>query len=125
MYDEVEKMLNEGKSGHPVEINYKSLDDWTPLHYACYEGHEDVADLLLNHGANANALTKFKRNSLHISVLRGYLNVAKVLLLKLRPFTGIKSTVTLSTKTVTLHCTLQLKVATKTSLSTCFQFTVL
>ena len=78
MYDEVDKILKEGKAGHPVEINYKSLDDWTPLHYACYEGHEDVAELLLSHGANANAITKFKRSSLHIATLRGYLNVVKV-----------------------------------------------
>lgn len=43
MYDEAEKILKDGKNGYPVEINYKSLDDWTPLHYACYEGHDDVA----------------------------------------------------------------------------------
>jgi ankyrin repeat protein len=34
---------------------------------------------LLKNGANINAITKFKRNSLHIATLRGYLNVVKVL----------------------------------------------
>lgn len=43
MYDEAEKILKDGKNGYPVEINYKSLDDWTTLHYACYEGHDDMA----------------------------------------------------------------------------------
>jgi len=33
----------------------------------------------LENGAEINALTKFKRNSLHIATLRGYLNVTKVL----------------------------------------------
>ena len=79
MYEEVKKLLKGGTNGYPVDINFKHLDDWTPLHYSCYEGHEDLVELLLQNGANVNTITKFKRNSLHIATLRGYLPVIKIL----------------------------------------------
>ena len=30
---------------------------WTPLHFACHGGMKDVVELLLNHGANIEAVT--------------------------------------------------------------------
>jgi ankyrin repeat protein len=30
-------------------------DNWTVLHKACYQGHEDVAALLIDRGANVSA----------------------------------------------------------------------
>ena len=32
-------------------------DGWTPLHAAVYWGHMEVAELLVEHGANMNAIT--------------------------------------------------------------------
>ena len=54
-----------------MEIDYKGLDDWSPLHFACYEGHDDIVDLLCKNNANINAKTKYNRNGLHIATLRG------------------------------------------------------
>ena len=40
-------MIHSGQNDYPVLIDNAGLDDWTPLHYACYEGHEDMAELVL------------------------------------------------------------------------------
>ena len=72
-YDEALKMLTEGLDGYPAEVNSKGLDDWRPIHFASYEGFDDMVDLLLKHGADINASTIFKRNALHIASIRGFL----------------------------------------------------
>lgn len=56
------------------------MDEWTPLHYACYEGHDDIVELLCSRHANINAVTRFNRNGLHIAALRGQLEIVKVLI---------------------------------------------
>ena len=33
-------------------------DEWTALHYASSKGHTDVVELLLNHNADINVVTK-------------------------------------------------------------------
>ena len=78
-YEEALKILKEGKDGYPAEVNSKGLDDWRPLHFASYEGYDDIVDLLLQHGADINASTIFNRNALHIAAIRGFLEVIKIL----------------------------------------------
>ena len=73
LYDEVLKIITEGKNGYPAEVNSKGLDDWRPLHFCSYEGYDDVAELLIKHGADVNAYTRFNRNALHIASIRGFL----------------------------------------------------
>lgn len=79
-YDEAKQILQKGENNYGVLVNHKALDDWTPLHFACYEGHDDIVELLCQHEADVNAVTKFNRTGLHIATLRGHLEVAKVLL---------------------------------------------
>jgi ankyrin repeat protein len=73
-------MLEEGENGYPVEVDCEGLDDWTPLHFACYEGHEDLVALLCKHKAMVNAVTRYSRNGLHIAALRGHFAVVKTLI---------------------------------------------
>lgn len=40
---------------HPALINRKDESGATPLHYATFGGHSDVARLLVQHGADINA----------------------------------------------------------------------
>lgn len=48
-YDEATNIILHGENNYPALVNHKGLDDWTPLHYACYEGHEDIVELLAEH----------------------------------------------------------------------------
>lgn len=50
------------------------------MHFACYEGHDDIVELLCEHEADVNAVTKFNRNGLLIATLRGHLEVVKMLI---------------------------------------------
>ncbi|KAI8961701.1 ankyrin [Daldinia sp. FL1419] len=74
----VEKLLVAGLNPNQVEVEYASADDgnpvnhagrrsrpghlisrtWTPLHLAARLGRDDIIELLLDHGANVNALSR-------------------------------------------------------------------
>ncbi|MFP3027769.1 MAG: ankyrin repeat domain-containing protein [Wolbachia sp.] len=52
----------------------------TPLHIAVRYGHKEVAELLLNKGANVNAIERRKWTPLHTAVRYGHKEVAELLL---------------------------------------------
>ncbi len=52
----------------------------TPLHIAVRYGHKEVAELLLNKGANVNAVERRKWTPLHTAVKSGKVQVAELLL---------------------------------------------
>ncbi len=57
--------------------------DWnndTPLHLAAYFGYRDVAELLLTHGADVNAINSYGRTPLHRAAFNGHQDIAKLLL---------------------------------------------
>lgn len=62
-----------------MEVDCRGLDEWTPLHFACYQGHADVVGLLCKQGAAVNAVTRYNRNGLHLAALRGHYEVAQTL----------------------------------------------
>lgn len=64
----------------PVEINAESLDRWTALHYACFEGFAEITLLLIQRGANPEARTSINRTSLHLCCIKGFDEVVKILL---------------------------------------------
>lgn len=37
-----------------VDLNKKNVGGWTPLMYACYIGHDNIVNLLLDAGVNVN-----------------------------------------------------------------------
>lgn len=55
---------------HGCMVNACDKKDRRPLHYAAYQGHEDLVRLLLNHGADVNV--KDKGVSFHISLVYVY-----------------------------------------------------
>ena len=59
-----------------------SIDDngETPLHCAAYQGHKDVAQLLLNDKADVNAKDSRGATPLHYAAIGGYKDVAELLL---------------------------------------------
>lgn len=38
-----------------AKIDAKTLNDWTPLHFAAERNNDKAAELLINHGADLNA----------------------------------------------------------------------
>jgi ankyrin repeat protein len=53
-----------------VEVNARRKDSWTSLHWAAFKGRAEVAQVLLDHGANAKLETKYGETGLHV-VSRG------------------------------------------------------
>jgi ankyrin repeat protein len=78
--DEVDSMLQ----ADPRRVNARDAGDRTPLHHAAGRGHREVAELLLQWGADANARAEgeFGRGitPLHTAALGGHLEVVKLLL---------------------------------------------
>lgn len=54
-----------------VSINQSDSGGVTPLHIACSHNYLDLACLLLQAHANADARTKLGRTSLHLAAMRG------------------------------------------------------
>lgn len=63
-----------------IDVNSTLLDDWTALHLASNEGHEEVVRILIEYGANIESETRMNRRALHIACIRGNLEVVKILL---------------------------------------------
>jgi len=56
--------------------------DWlgyAPLHWACYFGYADVAELLLDSGANPNLISDTARTPLEIAKAMDYDKIAELL----------------------------------------------
>ena len=65
---------------NPALVHSADSQGLTPLLYATDRGHSAVVQLLLGHGANANARTPSAVTSLHIAADRGRLDIAQELL---------------------------------------------
>ena len=55
-------------------------DGWTPLHWAAWIGHQDVAKLLLDGGADLNMVTQHGGTPLHWAANNGRKTVVQLLL---------------------------------------------
>jgi ankyrin repeat protein len=66
---------------HSQDVNARGFDEKeTPLHVASRQGHADVAQLLLEHGADADAQDDLKRTPLLRASEEGHVKVARLLL---------------------------------------------
>lgn len=65
--DLVKDLLSSG-----AQVDATNEDGWTPLHFAAFYDHTDIVRLLLDRGADANAVTsKDRRTPLHCAAVRG------------------------------------------------------
>ncbi|XP_067653128.1 serine/threonine-protein phosphatase 6 regulatory ankyrin repeat subunit A-like [Haliotis asinina] len=63
-----------------IDINGNDDNKMTPLLLAAYHGNSDVLELLIEKGANALAVNRKSRNSLHLSCTGGHVDAAKYVL---------------------------------------------
>ncbi|KAN0142123.1 Ankyrin repeat-containing domain protein [Lactarius tabidus] len=49
-----------------VDVNARRKDSWTPLHSAAFKGRLEIAQVLLKHGADANAATAWGETALQL-----------------------------------------------------------
>jgi ankyrin repeat protein len=63
-------------------LNAHSYDGWTPLHLSAFFGHSDLANALLDRGADVNARStnSMKNTPLHAATAGGQLELVRVLL---------------------------------------------
>ena len=71
--------VNAGK-GDSIKLRGFSKTGVTALHLAAHAGNADIAELLLDNGAQIDARTLNARTALHIASIHGSLDVVKVLL---------------------------------------------
>ena len=75
--DAVRKYLND----NTVDVNGKDRWGWPALYWACENGHCDVAELLLDHGADINATTSnYGVTPLMAACYSGHTSITKLLL---------------------------------------------
>ncbi|THC92087.1 hypothetical protein EYZ11_008440 [Aspergillus tanneri] len=68
------------KNGRTTDINIpETIHGWTPLFIACVEGHQSVAKLLIQAGANQDIRDHFGWAANEHAVLRGHLAMAELL----------------------------------------------
>ena len=75
-YDTAKMLIQRGAN---VNDHVTNLDLRTPLHSAAYQGNVKLVELLLDHGADINALEDDNETALHWAAVKGQLNVAKLL----------------------------------------------
>ena len=63
-----------------VDLNGKNIGGWTPLMYASYIGHDNIANLLLEAGVNVNATTAKGLTPLMLAASCGNESIAYFLL---------------------------------------------
>jgi len=82
--DRVTEILDEGMHDASGGNYWQSDSDprgWqrSPLHVAALEGHREVVELLLAHGADVNAMSKYGDTPLHFAITHRNVDVATAL----------------------------------------------
>ena len=68
-----------GVQNSKSDINWRDLDGFSAMHYACLAGDPDMVNRLLDHKADPNARNDDGNSCLHLAALSGKLNACRVL----------------------------------------------
>ena len=74
-------LLNKKKRGTLIaDINSKSVDGFTALHFAASEGHTDITMSLIKLGASIDVVSLSLRTPLHVACIRGFTEIILILI---------------------------------------------
>ena len=63
-----------------ADVNAKDEDGRTPLHFAAWFGHKEIAELLIAAGADVNAKNEDGGTPLYFAVWKGHKEIAELLI---------------------------------------------
>lgn len=64
----ISELFNKKLNHVPININFKSFDNWTPIHFASLHGNNFALEILLESPEiYVNSLTNFKLSALHVA----------------------------------------------------------
>jgi ankyrin repeat protein len=66
-------------SRRPVDVCDQDSDGRTPFHHAAREGHADIVQTLLHHGADHEVVDNYDYTALEVAVLYRHSDVIKIL----------------------------------------------
>jgi hypothetical protein len=72
---EIEHLITSGK----IDVNQKTMQGWTALHVAAFEGNIESAELLIKLNANIDAQTNNGNTALHLAAMNGHTQVFRSL----------------------------------------------
>eukprot|EP00826_Nyctotherus_ovalis_P044606 TRINITY_DN4827_c0_g1_i5.p1 TRINITY_DN4827_c0_g1~~TRINITY_DN4827_c0_g1_i5.p1 ORF type:complete len:519 (+),score=138.92 TRINITY_DN4827_c0_g1_i5:166-1722(+) len=75
----VESLLDRSLGDKVADVNTRSAESYTPLHFAAREGRLEMVSLLIERGANVHAQTKELRTPLHIACIKGHIAIIEEL----------------------------------------------
>jgi ankyrin repeat protein len=58
-----------------LDEGHRENAGWTPLHYAAFEGHQEVREVLVEAGAKINEVDNDGKHSLCLASQEGHINV--------------------------------------------------
>ncbi|KAK1297425.1 hypothetical protein QJS10_CPB15g01343 [Acorus calamus] len=76
----VVRLLSENANPEVSGVNSTDEEGWAPIHSAASSGHTEVAEILLNKGANVNLANGGGRTALHYAASKGWLKMAEILI---------------------------------------------
>lgn len=75
------ELFNKKLNHVPINVNYKSFDNWTPIHFAALHGNVFALQLLLGMPEiYINALTNFKLSALHVAAKNNKIDTLRILI---------------------------------------------
>jgi ankyrin repeat protein len=75
------ELFNKKLNHVPININYKSFDNWTPIHFAALHGNNFALEHLLGMPEiYVNSLTNFKLSALHVATKNNKIDSVNLLI---------------------------------------------
>ena len=76
----MDAILKSNNGETPIDVNFRSFDNWTALHYSALHVQIDVMEYILKNKGDVNVQTRFGWSTLHIASKKNLLSCSFMLL---------------------------------------------